>query len=526
MRHGVRLGEALGAVATLAKGLVGARGEAEMVEHLCGVLRGIFEDCRVAVRLWTTADLSKGAAVPGSRDDGNGGCGGCGDCDCDGHGHGHGHGHGAVRGAAVPGAAAPVVGPGEGPVDSIEVPLTLDGEPLGQITLELAAERSVADAREVIEVLGAVLAAFVKDRRSRRDARFLSRWLANTIDDANALIFLVDAGNRVIMVNRALAELLGRSPDDLVGGDIRKWVAPEEHEELERKLAHALGGHPVGGQELSLVGDEGETIPAIFNLARPADLTSTVVAVGQDVSAVKALEHQVMQAEKLASLGQLVAGVVHEINNPLTSITVYADYLLKKLGARGLEENDLAMLRRILQGSNRILKFTRDLVDYGKPTAKESDVISLNETVEQSVSFCEHVIDQAGANLAVNLGIDVPPLYGVKDQLQQVIINLLTNACHALARGGDLSVRMRYLGGGRVAVEVEDNGRGIQGEDLPRIFEPFFTTKPQGEGTGLGLSIVKNIIDFHGGTIMVRSEVGKGTAFCVTLPTGHETKCE
>jgi signal transduction histidine kinase len=178
------------------------------------------------------------------------------------------------------------------------------------------------------------------------------------------------------------------------------------------------------------------------------------------------------------------------------------------------------MLEKILDGSSRILKCTRDLVDYAKPTGDRLDVLSLHEVVDQSVSFCEHIVQKVGAALHVEHADELAPLYGVRDQLLQMLVNLITNACHALpATGGEVRIRTRDLRNGDVAVEVSDTGCGIEQADLPRIFDPFFTTKVPGEGTGLGLSIVKKIVDSHEGSIVVESRAGEGSKFCITLPT-------
>jgi PAS domain S-box-containing protein len=359
--------------------------------------------------------------------------------------------------------------------------------------------------------------------------RFLDRRLARAIDHANALIFVVNARRRLDYVNRALAVLIGRSPEDLVGTDLLSWIPEAEHPELERALAKCISGELVYGVDLGFAA-AGGVARGVFNISALSDAGGSqpgtegaaggwIVAIGQDSTAMRILEHQVIQAEKLATLGQLAAGVVHEINNPLTSITVYADYLAKKLRRDGGAAADVAMLDRIIEGSGRILKCVRDLVNYAKPSRGQLDVLSLNEVVEQSASFCEHILERAQASLAKELAVELPPLYGVQDQLQQVLINLITNACHAIAPGGRIVIRTRDLGDGRLAFEVEDNGAGIAEDNLEKIFDPFFTTKEPGQGTGLGLSIVKKIVDSHDGSILVSSRVAQGTRIEVSLPT-------
>jgi signal transduction histidine kinase len=355
--------------------------------------------------------------------------------------------------------------------------------------------------------------------------RFLDRRLARAIDHANALIFVVNARRELEYVNRALAALLDRAPEELAGTDLRRWVPEAEHTELDRAFAKCMGGELVYGIDLGLI-TPGGVMRGLFNASALADASASggvvpwVVAIGQDSTALRILEHQVIQAEKLATLGQLAAGVVHEINNPLTSITVYADYLAKKLRRDPGQAADVAMLEKIIEGSGRILKCVRDLVNYAKPSHGQLDVLSLNEVVDQSVSFCEHILEKAEATLEKQLAPELPPLYGVQDQLQQVLINLITNACHAVAAGqGRIVIRTRAPDDAHQLVEVEDNGGGIPEGNLEKIFEPFFTTKAPGQGTGLGLSIVKKIVDSHDGSIMVSSRVGQGTRIEITLPT-------
>jgi two-component system NtrC family sensor kinase len=260
--------------------------------------------------------------------------------------------------------------------------------------------------------------------------------------------------------------------------------------------------------------------------------TEAIVAVGQDVTRIESLQRQVIQAEKLATLGQLAAGVVHELNNPLTSVIVYAEYLLRKLekapeGGRGpFVAADADKLRRILEGAERILNLSRDLVQYAKPTTEHLDVMSLNDVVRQALLFCEHETRKKGVLLACRLLDELPPLYAVRGQLQQVVVNLVTNAAHALpSAGGQVRVstfaRRGADGGPQVGFVVADDGRGIATGDLPHIFEPFFTTKTDGKGTGLGLSIVQGIVERHHGSIEVDSAAGRGSSFTVVLPTGH-----
>jgi two-component system, NtrC family, sensor kinase len=234
------------------------------------------------------------------------------------------------------------------------------------------------------------------------------------------------------------------------------------------------------------------------------------------------LQAQVIQTEKLASLGQIVAGVVHELNNPLSSIIAYSDYLTKKLGSDASPElgEDAERVRRIGEAAERILKFTRDLVAYARPSGDSRGPVQIEEVIERALVFCEHEFEGDQIEVHCQYARPLPEIAGIPGQLTQVFVNLFTNAAHAMAKvGGELRISVRTIDdGGSLRVEVSDSGSGIAAEDMPQIFEPFFTTKSHGRGTGLGLSIVRGILDAHGGTIQVSSGSGSGTTFTLTLP--------
>jgi two-component system NtrC family sensor kinase len=232
------------------------------------------------------------------------------------------------------------------------------------------------------------------------------------------------------------------------------------------------------------------------------------------------LKGQIIQSEKLASLGHIAAGVVHELNNPLTSIVGYAEYLKNKAEREGRDPNDIERLRRIADAAGRILRFSRDLMSYARPSLERPAPVAVHAVIDQALVFCEHVLDRTDIVVERLFASNIRPVLGVRDQLTQVFVNLFTNACHAMHDGtGRLSIQTELdMKARAVRIRVSDTGHGIGDADLKRIFDPFFTTKSEGHGTGLGLSIVRNIVLLHGGTIQVESKVREGTSFRLELP--------
>ncbi|MBE7448362.1 MAG: PAS domain-containing protein [Kofleriaceae bacterium] len=407
------------------------------------------------------------------------------------------------------------------------VPLVASGELYGVLDLgyALGHDLSAVDEPLVLPVANQ-LALALRNQRLWRDAQGLRDFQTRLIEHANALIIGIDRSWRVTVCNRALLELTGCRRDEVVGQDLRDLLPDDQRPRLTPIIAAAMRGHTQDAVEAMIAARPRGRVRTVWSLAaigadhggsdRPT--AEAVVAIGQDQTRLRELQDQVIQAERLATLGQLAAGVVHELNNPLTSISVYAEYLLRKAERAGTDAGDVEKLSRIGQSAQRILRFARELVQYAKPVGYEIDVVDLNAVVRQSLGFCEHLFDRGGIEVSLELDPALPPVPAIPGQLEQVLINLLTNAAHAVEGGGAVAVRTGAGPGQTVQVTVDDSGPGIAAEDRERIFEPFFTTKVDGKGTGLGLPIVKNIVEQHRGSIGVDRAPAGGARFVVTLP--------
>jgi two-component system NtrC family sensor kinase len=226
-------------------------------------------------------------------------------------------------------------------------------------------------------------------------------------------------------------------------------------------------------------------------------------------------QQELLHKEKLASMGQLAAGVAHEINNPLGTILLFAEAMVKDMPKDDLRRDDLRM---IVNETTRCKNIVADLLNFARQQevlAQETDVHKLLERVIEEVC-CQPSFE--GLEIVRKFSPDLPTIQADADQLKQVFINLLNNAAEAIEGGGTITLSTRSVDGYWVEIQVDDTGYGIPEEHLGKLFTPFFTTKPPGKGTGLGLSIVYGIVKMHRGQITVQSQVGRGTRFTVTLP--------
>lgn len=244
-----------------------------------------------------------------------------------------------------------------------------------------------------------------------------------------------------------------------------------------------------------------------------------VAVLGQSFNKMVAMLHKTQQElvhkEKLASMGQLAAGVAHEINNPLGTILLFSEMMLKEAPEGDPRRDDLQM---IIGETTRCKNIVSDLLNFARQqevTAQDTDV---HAVLEQVIEAARRQPSFAGIDVVCHFSPDLPTIQADSAQLQQVFINLLNNAAEAIGTEGTITLRTRPVDGPAVEITVSDTGCGIPATDLGKLFTPFFTTKPPGMGTGLGLSIVYGIIKLHRGSITVESQVGEGTSFTVTMP--------
>ncbi len=406
-------------------------------------------------------------------------------------------------------------------VRGLSTPLVANGQFFGALTLEYLAGSTgdlVADERTLIQVANQVAMA-VRNVKLIDELTFMRRYLEDLIENANALILVVNTDLKALVVNKALAALT--SEEQLQpGGDASVIFGEAEWPKMAEVFQQTLSGVPQHHFETLVNGPHGELKRVVFSTSlvlRQSGEVEGVMAIGQDVTRVRALETQVVQAEKLASLGQLAATVAHEINNPMTAVSTYADALLSRaLTDAKQEASDIEKFRRIVENSERVLRFTRNLMSYARPASETFHPVSMKEVLERAVGFCEHVFAKYGVTLEKRL-LDTLPVMGVAQNLTQVFVNLLTNACHASAPGASVVLEL-YSEGDSVIACVTDTGAGITPEVRRHLFEPFFTTKTDGKGTGLGLSIVAQIVERHRGVLSVESVLGRGSVFSLKLP--------
>jgi len=253
-----------------------------------------------------------------------------------------------------------------------------------------------------------------------------------------------------------------------------------------------------------LVGKSGERIGRLILLD---DITQRI-----------RLEEQLVQTEKLTSLGLLAAGVAHEVNTPLAVISNYIQMLAKQLPAGDPRHQ---LIEKIVKQTFRASEIVNNLLNFSRTGAAEFMEVDLNAVVEETLTLIAHPLKTAHVQITRNLQQELPPVLGSNNRLQQVFLNLFMNARDAMPSGGMVEVRTAS-NNGTVEIEVSDNGSGIPTEDLQRIFDPFFTTKSSGRGTGLGLSVSYGIIKEHSGRVDVRSTPGKGTSFRLEFPAARK----
>ncbi len=339
-------------------------------------------------------------------------------------------------------------------------------------------------------------------------------------------ILVTDSQWRIIEINPAGITMTGYTKEEMVRGQMHVKMLFADKNEWMRLQEHINAHEFILNEETLFARPNGETLLVMITCGvdyGAFGCQKTYHFIIKNINDKKMMEKQMAQAEKLAALGELSAGVAHEINNPLGIILGYTQLMLKN-EPEGANSNhdDLKIIEKHVHACRTVVS---DLLTFSRKSSTDNGQVSITQVVDDVVKFLGNHPDLRG----VDIILDHDPHQGLmvtgnEQELRQVMINLLINAGHAVAKQGVITIRARVNANNQVLVSVSDNGCGIGKKDLPDIFNPFFTTKPVGEGTGLGLSVSYGIISNHGGDITVESTPGKGTVFTVILPRapGHK----
>jgi signal transduction histidine kinase len=232
---------------------------------------------------------------------------------------------------------------------------------------------------------------------------------------------------------------------------------------------------------------------------------------------ISATYQQLWHSAKLATLGELTASVAHELNNPLQTVSLRVESLARRFSRDGDIQESLSVVEKEI---DRMAHLVQSLLHMGRKGTQVTETLSAAAELEKTLDLLEHHLRRCGVQAHKDFPSGTPHVRFDPEQLQQAFLNLITNACDAMPEGGTLTLRVH--GEAEVHIEISDTGTGISAEDLPRVMETFFTTKPPGKGTGLGLPICRRVVEAHGGSLSIESQIGRGTTVCITLPAAPE----
>jgi two-component system NtrC family sensor kinase len=348
----------------------------------------------------------------------------------------------------------------------------------------------------------------------QRERDFSSKILNNT----QSLILVSDTAGLISYANRRWCDL-GYDERQLLGRPLTDLVPPPRRQSFSDALSATIAGQQVDNLDLHVVRGDGRVGQFSVNLSPMRDeagMVTSIIVVMTDITDSALLQSKLMHAEKMAAVGQLVSGVAHEVNNPLTAILGFTDLLMENRELPDTVRNDL---RVILQEAQRTKQIVQNLLSFARQMPPQRKAVQLNAILRRTVQLRAYDFNSHGVEVIEHLDETLPQVVGDAHQLQQVFLNILNNAydaVHDIGRAARIEIATT-VSGGSAEVSFRDNGQGISSPD--RIFDPFFTTKEVGKGTGLGLSICYGIVREHGGEILCHNNCdAPGATFTVRLP--------
>jgi two-component system, sporulation sensor kinase E len=365
-----------------------------------------------------------------------------------------------------------------------------------------------------------VLASVVDiSERKRAEQAFQKErdFIDAVLETAGALVVVLDWEGRILRFNRACEQTTGYSSEEVMGRHVWDlFIIPDEVAGVRAVFERLRGGEPRSDYENYWMGKGGFLRRISWSSTVIVDSSGKVdyvVSSGLDITDFKSIQEQLRKTERIAELGTLASGMAHEIGTPMNVILGRAEYLLQRTADEGMKKG----LATIIAQIERITKVMNQLLVFARRKQPDRQVVDLGKIVEDSLEMFQERMTHNRIMVEQAIEGNLPFIHADRDQLVQVLINLVTNSLHAMPEGGRLRLSLAREGS-HVCLGVSDTGHGMPEDIRSKIFEPFFTTKDFGKGTGLGLTVVKGIIEEHGGTITVESVVDKGTTFWIRLP--------
>jgi two-component system NtrC family sensor kinase len=345
------------------------------------------------------------------------------------------------------------------------------------------------------------------------------------VDRVPVLVLCLTESGNVTLFNAECERLSGFAASDVLGRHCDTTVFRTSGWDLIRQtFPDARAGKRAGTCDLPMLGAAGgERLVQwrVSTVRDPATTAEVFVCAGADISDRRRLEEQLLQAEKLSALGQLVAGVAHELNNPLTGVLGFAQVITSQADCTAQMKEDLGNIEK---NAKRCKSIVENLLRFARQHKPERKSVDINEIIESTIELMAYHFRAGSVDVVRDLKSDLPSVSGDFNELQQVFVNLVGNALQAMKASGGrgtLTVRTTVVKD-KVRAEIRDSGPGIPAERIAVVFDPFFTTKPQGEGTGLGLSVCYGIVTAHKGRIWAESPEGEGATFIVVLPIDRQ----
>ena len=355
------------------------------------------------------------------------------------------------------------------------------------------------------------------------------KFTESLLDTANSLIVGLNLRGEITLFNKKLEQVTGYSRADVLGKSwIDIFIPAHERPNVYEVFNNIVNGELPSYYENIILNKSGQPRLIAWNNApihNEKNQIAGALGIGQDVTEQKRLETQILQSERLATIGQMASKVAHEIRNPLSSISLNAELLEDEIQAAGqaVSEDAEVLLQSIISEVDRVEKLTEEYLQFSRLPEADLCADDLLSLVQEVLDFIEPEANSVGVQIIKDYKENIPTLVFDRQQIRRVLFNIAKNAIEAMKHGGIMRVRLQVKPDD-VELAISDTGNGIPERHRERVFEPFFTTKDM--GTGLGLAISQQIIQEHGGSIFFESQPGKGTTFCFRLPKKQKQSIE